>query len=573
MPDTKFPFIAAPPPLTGISFKDDDPLDPPPPAAGGAAANGGLVLKAQPEFPALGRGASWDKFAVLVDATAPSDVPRAPLDLVTVLDVSGSMQGPKLQLVKRAMCFVVDQLGPADRLSVVTFSGRARRVTRLARMNAAGKAAAKQAVELLVVQGGTNIGAGLRFGANVLLSRLQKNAVAAMILLSDGQDSVIGTYASLVPAVLARAAAAASAAGMNYANLLPPALASAAAAAGGGGKNYASLLPPAFANAASRPAPIHTFGFGAGHDPAAMHAIAAATGGTFSFVKDEAAVQDAFARCVGGLLSVAVQEARLAVSCLHRGVRVQEVRSGAYGSSVAADGRSATIDAGELYDGERRRFLVLVYVPRARAAESSTRLVKVTCAYRNAATGQTAHAAAPAAVIQRPLELEHMPAPAIEVERERVRLAAADGIAAARAAADGGQHAGAARILDAKLREVERLAPGAAGDDPTCEAIKEELRDLSVRVGNQHEYNQTGRACLLAGMSAHAQQRAAGVEVITSSPATAGKTPAARAYLTPKMEEMVELARESSRKRRGSSSQQSRQDVIKPIKQDLSEDL
>ncbi|CAL4916726.1 unnamed protein product [Urochloa decumbens] len=509
--------------------------------------------------PALGRGASWDKFAVLVDATAPSDVPRAPLDLVTVLDFSGSMQGPKLQLVKRARCFVIDQLGPADRLSVVVFSngGRRRRVTRLARMNAAGKAAAKQAVELLVPEGVTNIGEGLRVGAEVLSSRRQKNAVAAMIPLSDGQDTVIGPaasiYASIVPAAFA---AAASAAGMNYASLLPPAFANAAAA----GKNYASLVPPAFANAASRPAPIHTFGFGADHDPAAMHAIAAPTGRVRALRRRG--------------LSVAVEEARLAVSCLHRGVRVQEVRSGAYGSSVAADGRSATIDAGELYDGERRRFLVLVYVPRARAAESSTRLVKVTCAYRNAATGQTAHAAAPAAVIQRPLELEHLPAPAIEVERERVRLAAADGIAAARAAADGGQHAGAARILDAKLREVERSAPGAAGDDPTCEAIKEELRDLSARVGNRHEYNQTGRMCLLAGMSALAQQRAARVEIITSSPATAGKTPAARAYLTPKMEEMVELSRESSRKRRGSSSQQpSRQDVIKQIKQDLTEDL
>ena len=66
-----------------------------------------------------------------------------------------------------------------------------------------------------------------------------------------------------------------------------------------------------------------------------------------------------------------------------------------------------------------------------------------------------------------------MPAPSIEVEREFVRLAVA------RVAADGGQHAGAALILNAWLREVERSAPGAAGDDPTCEAIKEELRDLS----------------------------------------------------------------------------------------------
>ncbi|TKV94025.1 hypothetical protein SEVIR_9G249300v4 [Setaria viridis] len=544
MPDIKLPHFAAAPPPPVVVFQDDDPLEPRP-AAGGAqaapAANGGLVLKVQCEFPALGRGASWDKFAVLVDAKAPADVARAPLDLVTVLDVSGSMNGQKLELVKRAMCFVVDQLGPADRLSVVTFSDAAWRITHLARMSAAGKAAAKLAVERLVVVGGTNIGQGLLVGTQVLLGRRHRNAVASMILLSDGQDTC-----------------------------LPPAIAQ---PNGGVAKSYASLVPPSFASAGSRPGPIHTFGFGADHDAAAMHAIAEATGGTFSFVQDQAAIQDSFARCVGGLLSVAVQETRVAVTCLHRGVRVQDVKSGSYESNVAADGRAATIDAGELYDDERRRFLVLVYVPRARATEEVTRLVKVSCTYRDAATGQTAHAAAPAAVIQRPLELEHMPPPSIEVERERVRLAAAEGIAAARAAADGGQHAGAARILDARLKEVERSAPGAAGDDPTCEAIKEELRDLSARVGDRREYQQTGRACLLAGMSSHAQQRASGVE-LQGSAGKAAATATTRAYLTPKMEEMVDLSRESSRKRGSSQRPGGRSEqVIKQVKQDLSENF
>ncbi|CAN6288177.1 unnamed protein product [Urochloa humidicola] len=519
MPDTKVPGLAAAVAAaasTGM-FHDDDPLDPPPPAAagGGAAANGGLILKAQPEFAAR-RGTS---------SPCSSTRRRPPTWRARRWTSSPSSTSAAAWRARSCSSSSGPWASSSTSWAPPTASPSSPSPT-----PPAGKAAAKQAVELLGLEGGTNIGEGLRVGAQVLSSRRHRNAVAAVILLSDGQDTVIG------PA----------------------------------GRTHASLVPPAFAGAAaaSRPAPIHTFGFGADHNAAAMHAVAAATGGTFCFVKDEAAVQDAFARCVGGLLSVAVQEARVAVSCLHRGVRVQEVRSGAYVSGVAADGRSASIDAGELYDGERRRFLVLVYVPKARAAESSTRLVKVTCTYRDAATGQAARAAAPAAVIQRPAELEHMPAPAIEVERERVRLAAADGIAAARAAADGGQHAGAARILDARLREVERSAPGAAGDDPTCEAIKEELRDLSARVGDSREYNQTGRACLLAGMSAHAQQRAAGVEAGSSgtSPATAGK-----AYLTPKMEEMVELSRESSRKRGSSSQQPSRQDVIKQIKQDLTE--
>lgn len=175
-PDTKVPHVAAPPPV-GV-FQDDDPLELQ--ATGGAApqapaTNGGLVLKAQCEFPSLGRNTSWDKFAVLVDAKAPADVARAPLDLVTVLDVSGSMQGQKLELLKHAMCFVIDQLGPADRLSVVTFSDTASRLTRLTRMSVAGKAAAKVAVASLVHVAATNIADGLRVGAQVLFARRHRN--------------------------------------------------------------------------------------------------------------------------------------------------------------------------------------------------------------------------------------------------------------------------------------------------------------------------------------------------------------------------------------------------------------
>ncbi|KAF7018408.1 hypothetical protein CFC21_031703 [Triticum aestivum] len=474
---TKALHLAAPPPTPYAqaqvgAYHDDEPLEHP--AAAGAQAqapadDGGLVLKTQCEFPALGRGASRDKFAVLVHVRAPADVARAPLDLVTVLDVSGSMDGQKMELLKQATGFVVDQLGPDDRLSMVYFSGEATRLIPLTRMTVAGKARAKLAVE---------------------------------------------------------------------------------------GMDYMTLVLPLFTHAGTRPGPIHTFGFGADNDALAMHTIAEATGGTFSFIENQAAIQDSFAQCIGGLLSVAVQEAPIAVTCLHRGVRVQEIKSGSYGNHVGADGRAASIDVGELYDDEERRFLVLVHVPKARPVESVTRLVKVSCTYKVAATGQAAHAAAPAAVIQRLLELEltETHPPSIDVEQERVRLAATQDIAAARAAAEGGQHPGAARILDSRLKAVERSAPGAAGD-PTCEAIKEELRDLSACVGSLREYRKTGRARLLAGMSSHAQQRA-----------SASTSTSARAYLTPKMEEMVEASRKQSRKRGGSQQPWSQ---LKQIKHDL----
>ncbi|KAF8723028.1 hypothetical protein HU200_022175 [Digitaria exilis] len=414
---------------------------------------GQFVLKTHCELSAVARDESRDNFAVLVHATAPeaaADAARAPLDLVTVLDVSSSMQGEKLALLKQAMRFVIDNLGPADRLSVVSFSDTANRRIRLVRMSDAGKASAKLAVESLVARGCTNIGDGLKVASEVLANRRYRNAVSSVILLSDGQDNL---------------------------------------------------------DSGSRPGPMHTFGFGTDHDAAAMHAIAEVTGGTFAFVENQEVIQDSFAQCIGGLLSVVVQDAHLAVTCVHPGVRVREVKSGRYESLVAEDGQAASVVVGELYAGEERRFLLFVDVPGAEAADdedATTMLVRVRCTYRDTSTGREIDVDGEDAVVQRPVEVTTNNLGASkEVERERVRVAAVEDMAAARAAAERGEHAEAGRILQRRRQAVMQSAAG----DPAYDALLEELEDLSARAEDRGEYERTGRACMLTGMSTHAQQR------------------------------------------------------------------
>nr|CAB3478866.1 unnamed protein product [Digitaria exilis] len=159
-------------PLPINIFNDDEPVEPTP-LDGVEATNNGehgvLVLKTHCEHPAIARDAAKENFVVLLHVKAPvaaaaevSESERAPLDLVTVLDISGSMEGPKLGLLKQAMGFVIDHLGSHDRLSIVTFSCTAQRIIRLSRMTDGGKALAKSAVESLFAEGSTNIGDGLR---------------------------------------------------------------------------------------------------------------------------------------------------------------------------------------------------------------------------------------------------------------------------------------------------------------------------------------------------------------------------------------------------------------------------
>ncbi|XBJ28067.1 hypothetical protein VPH35_005226 [Triticum aestivum] len=466
------------------AYQDDEPTVP---AQAAAASNGGsgaaaVVLRTHCEFPALARGTARENFAVLVHAKAPSsEAARASLDLVTVLDVSGSMAGSKLALLKKAMGFVIDNLGPADRLSVVSFSDNASRLIRLARMSDAGKAAAKQAVESLYADGCTNIGEGLRVAAEVLDCRRHMNAVASIMLLSDGQD----TYT----------------------------------AAGRNGANYITLVPPlrGYNGAGVRPPAVHTFGFGTDHDAAAMHSIAEATGGT---------------------------EARLAVTCVHPGVRVREVKSGHYDSHVDDNGRASSVDVRELYADEERRFLILMDVPTAEDAEDVTGLVKVSCTYQDAATGQAATNADNDAVVQRPVEVTEVK-PSMEVECESLRVAATEDMAAAREAADRGEHAEGGRILRRRVAAMKCWAR--AHKDLDCEELEDEMHDYIGLVEDRQQYQKFGHARILSGMSSHRKQRAAAV----------GKAPGSRgrgccrggrvqraAYATPAMEKMVDKSRE-----------------------------
>ncbi|WVZ77390.1 hypothetical protein U9M48_025261 [Paspalum notatum var. saurae] len=505
----------ATPPSSSAAYDDDEPVvqQGVEAAARDPAANDGLVaLKTHCERLAVARGASRDSFAVLVHARAPpgraaaAGAQRAPLDLVTAIDLSGSMRGEKLCLVKQAVGFVIDNLGPDDRLSVVTFSDVAARALRLARMTPNGKASAKRAVEALVARGGTNIGEGLRVAAKVLDDRRHRNAVTSIILLSDGRDGYVQRrHVDLVPRSRNRTTAA----------------------------------------------PIHTFGFGADHDAAAMHTVSEETGGTFSFVENQAAIQDSFAQCIGGLLSVAMQSVRIDVACAHPGVRVLGVKSGRYANRVDADGRAASVDVGELYADEERRFLLFVSVPAAEAREEATQRIKVRCSYRDTVTGCLEDVAGDDAAVLRPVQ-----APdgddaevSMEVERERVRVAATEAIAAARAAAERGDHAEAARVLESGREAVRRSAPGVAGD-PTCAALEDELSDLSTRVANRREYRQMGRAAMLAGMSSHRQQRALSVALVAAratpfglARAGRGGRGAPRPYATPAMQNMVEISR------------------------------
>jgi Mg-chelatase subunit ChlD len=131
-----------------------------------------------------------DEVTALVEIKADSSAKmREGLDLVAVLDVSGSMEGHKIESAKKALQFVIMKLTPLDRLSVVTFNGSATRLTPLRSMTPAAQNELKVIVGRLTAHGGTDIKSGLVMGLDVLAGRVHtESRTANIFLMSDGKN-------------------------------------------------------------------------------------------------------------------------------------------------------------------------------------------------------------------------------------------------------------------------------------------------------------------------------------------------------------------------------------------------
>ncbi|GJN38295.1 hypothetical protein PR202_gb27324 [Eleusine coracana subsp. coracana] len=158
-----------------------------------------VVVTVAPEAALVSSGRRHGKYAVALKVKA-SRRGRAPIDLVTVLDVRHGMMGEKLETLKRGMRLVLASLGPADRLSIVAFSGgAAKRLLPLRRMTRQGQRSARQIVDRLVVSAASasssssssstssssSVGDALRKATKVLEDRRERNPVATVMLLSD----------------------------------------------------------------------------------------------------------------------------------------------------------------------------------------------------------------------------------------------------------------------------------------------------------------------------------------------------------------------------------------------------
>lgn len=127
---------------------------------------------------------------VAIQGKKPAVEDRPPLNLVFLIDTSGSMQDAnKLPLLKQSFALMLTELRPTDQVAIVTYAGRAGTV--LKPTNASDTATILNALDALNAGGSTAGGAGLR-AAYALADQMKAEGEISRVLLATDGDFNVG---------------------------------------------------------------------------------------------------------------------------------------------------------------------------------------------------------------------------------------------------------------------------------------------------------------------------------------------------------------------------------------------
>jgi Ca-activated chloride channel homolog len=124
-----------------------------------------------------------------IQGALPEVAARPPLNLVFLIDTSGSMEDAnKLPLLKQSLSLMLSELRPEDQVSIVTYAGSAGLV--LPPVKAADRATILASLENLAAGGSTAGGEGLELAYQVAEGMKAEGEVSRILLATDGDFNV-----------------------------------------------------------------------------------------------------------------------------------------------------------------------------------------------------------------------------------------------------------------------------------------------------------------------------------------------------------------------------------------------
>ncbi|CAD8119435.1 unnamed protein product [Paramecium primaurelia] len=255
---------------------------------------------------------------------------RVGVDLICLIDKSGSMDGQKIAMVQQTLSVLLDFLSDCDRYQLITFESSAQRLTPLKRVTDGNKQYFRQIISQIYSGGGTNIGSATDLAFRQLKERKYRNNVTSIFLLSDGQDgNAVQRISEQIKTV-----------------------------------NEVFTL--------------HTFGFGQDHDAPMMTQICNLKSGSFYFVQDVTLLDEFFADALGGLISVVGEQLEITITSQapppYQNIQISKT----YGNMWQKKGNLYYITQPQFASGSRKDYVFELVLPKFEAKiEDFQRNVKV----------------------------------------------------------------------------------------------------------------------------------------------------------------------------------------------------
>ncbi len=139
------------------------------------------------------------------DIVQPEREALQPVDLVIVLDRSGSMSGEKINDARRAVVQLINQMAADDRMAIVSYSNTVERLSPLVYLRGDQRDRLIRVVRQVFAGGGTNLGGGLQSGIDLFSQTEADNRQRRVILISDGLANQGITSPRALGAMAARA--------------------------------------------------------------------------------------------------------------------------------------------------------------------------------------------------------------------------------------------------------------------------------------------------------------------------------------------------------------------------------
>jgi len=276
---------------------------------------------------------------------APRYIPerRPPLDLVACIDVSGSMEGRKIDEARLAVRQLIANLDDQDRLGVVTFNYAPKLAAALTSTTPEGRKALSDQVEALEANGGTNMSGGAELALELLTGEPRvvdgKQAMRRVIFFTDGHAN----------------------SGVRE----------------GDRAGWSALFEKHLGDSS-----VSWFGFGEDHDAHFLSDLADVTRGNAYVAKDADAIGTAFAQELGSLVGIVAKDIRIRLTGLGGAAGVLN------DEKVERDGDTVVVSLADLTSQERKHVVFELPV-NAGALGEEAKVVEVDVSWVDVRTQST----------------------------------------------------------------------------------------------------------------------------------------------------------------------------------------